>query len=227
MGNYLAFLQQLKDPNEGRSLEDILSFPERIRSLMVRNKLKIRDQHDFTQIWGSLDIIRGIEYHHNNFLAHLQALAAKDQLSDDSMLDHETIAYLHRVGQWYFFGRSLKLLASCPKINELYLFRRKSIGHRSIDCSENDPPFEQIWQAGCFSRRTFAGKLSPNFDPTKDMSEDMDLILTPKRYQSKNMFIQYQILSNGAHATFVPQNDHLVITKEMEEAYIRLFNSRS
>ncbi len=159
-------------------------------------------------------------------------MACKDTLGDDRILDHEAIAYLHRLGQFYYFARSLKLLQGCPKIKELYLFRRKNIGHRSIDDPyikngrlEDELP-EQIWQAGCFLRRIFSGKMDPNFDPEKGIHTDMEVFLTPKKYLSKKAFISYQIISNGAHATFIPQQDHPLILKEIEGAYIKLFASK-
>jgi hypothetical protein len=119
------------------------------------------------------------------------------------------------------------LLENCPKIEELYLFRRKSTGHRSIDAPYREDQLpEQIWQAGCFMRRSFEGKVDPNFDPNKDMHDDLDIWLTPKKYLSDKGFIRYQIISNGTHATFIPQKDHSVILKEIEGVYAKLFASR-
>jgi hypothetical protein len=154
-------------------------------------------------------------------------LAAKDHLGDDRMLDHEAVAYLHRLGQFYYFAQSLKLLRDCPKTKELYLFRKKFIGHRSIDSIKaEDLLQEQIYQAGCFMRRSFGGKLDSDFDPKKNMLDDMDLFLTPKRYLSEKAFIRYVIFSNGAHATFIPQKDHPIIIEEIQNLYTKLFNSR-
>ena len=135
-GNSSHQLPKLKDPNEGRPLENILPFHNRILSLIVRNQHKIFDLHDYAQIWGSLDILQGLEYHYNNFLEHLRALAAKDHLGDDRMLDHEAVAYLHRLGQFYYFAQSLKLLKDCPKIKELYLFRRNLSGTAALTAAK-------------------------------------------------------------------------------------------
>ena len=50
------------------------------------------------------------------------------------------------------------------------------IGHRSIDAPyEEDLEEDQIWQAGCFSRRAFSGKIAPGFDPNKDRRKDMEI----------------------------------------------------
>ena len=87
-------IAHLKDANENTPLEDIPLLASRIASLIVRNKHKIQDLRDFTQIWGSLEMVRGLEYHHNNFLLHLQSLSNRDSLEDDSMLDDEAVAYL-------------------------------------------------------------------------------------------------------------------------------------
>ena len=229
---FSAFLMRLKDPNIDKPLEDIPVFSDRILSLITRNKHRIRDEHDYTQIRGSIDFLEGIEYHYNNFIAHLQTLAAKDIVENDRMLDHEAVAYLHRVGQFYYFAKSLNLLQDCPKIKELYLFRKKSIGHRSIDVPYikagqlEDPLHEQIWQAGCFMRRSFVGKLETDFDYHKDMQKYKEGFNTPKKYLHDQMDISYQILSKGKCADFTPQKDHPVILKEIETLYSRLFSSR-
>ena len=148
------------------------------------------------------------------------------------MLDHEAVAYLHRLGQFYYFAKSLKLLHNCPKIKELYLFRRKIIGHRSIDVPyfkdgqlEDQIP-EQIWQAGCFMRRSYVGKLEPDFDYQKDMQKYKEGFNTPKKYLHEKMNITYQIISNGMCSNFTPQKDHPVILKEIEILYTTLFSSR-
>jgi hypothetical protein len=233
IGSYSDYLLRLKDPNEGVSLENIPVFSNKIDSLIVRNKHKIRDMHDYAHIWGSVHLLKGLECHYEDFLSHLHVLASKDCLGDDSRLDHYAVAYLNRLGQLYYFIKSLKLLKNCPKIKELYLFRRKSTGHRSIDLPYiekgqlMDQPSEQVWQAGCFMRRSFEGKIDPNADPSKVLENDVDIWLTPKRYLSEKAFVRYQIISNRAHATFIPQADHGIVLKEIERVYMRLFSSRS
>lgn len=227
LGSYPDLLPNLKDARENTPLEDIPMLSSRMSSLIVRNKHKIRDMHDFAQIWGSLEMVRGLEYHHSNFLIHLQSLSKKSSLEDDSPLDHEAIAYINRLGQMHFFVNSLELLQVCPKIDELFLIRNKNTAHRSIDAPRKDSKFEQIWQAGCFMRRIFSGKVKPDFDPNKDMLKDMEIFLSPQRYLSEEAFVSYQLLSNDNHATFIPQKDHPIILKEIEAVYTQLFNDRN
>lgn len=226
-GDYLNHLPNLQDPHEGKALKDIPKLSGRVRSLILRNKHKVRDTHDFAQTWGSTQFLQGLEYHYGNFLSHLQTLATADQLGDDFMLDHEAVAYLHRLGQFYYFCKSMGQLSHCPKITELYLFRKKSIGHRSIDAPrEDDNKSEQAWQAGCFMRRAFRGWVKPGFDPKKITQEDKAIWSSPKRYLRDDMFLSYQILSNGEHTDFILLKDYPIISKEIEEAYTALFNSR-
>ena len=141
--------------------------------------------HDYTHITGSMQFVEGLEYHYNNFVSHLKALASKACLEDDSMLDHEIVAYLNRLGQLYYFVRSLDLLEICPKIVELYLFRKKNTGHRSIDYPlKDDDPNEQIWQSSCLRRKSFDCKFDDTFTH-EDFREYKTEFLTA----SKNLHI--------------------------------------
>lgn len=224
--NYLLLIADFKDPNEGIALKDNPILSQRVFSRIVQNKHKIRDMYDYTHIMGSLQFLEGLEYHYNNFVTHLQNLAAKEYLTDDSMLDHEAVAYLNRLGQVYYFAQSLKLFKYCPKIKELYLFRRKNTGHRSIDCPmEEDEKNEQIWQSGCLRRKAFSGKFDDNFT-VEDFQEYKKEFLSPKRYIHKKVLVSYQILSGKKHADFIPQNDHPIIMEEIENIYINLFSFR-
>ncbi len=224
--NYSLLIADLKDPNEGMALKDNPIMSQRILSRIVQNKDKIQDMHDYTRIVGSLQFLEGLEYHYNNFTNHLQNLAAKECLSDESMPDHEAVAYINRLGQIYYFIRSFKLLKHCPKIKELYLFRRKNTGHRSIDCpTEEDEANEQIWQSGCLRRKSFSGKFDENFT-VEDLQEYKSDFLSPKRYIHKKVLVSYQIISGKKHADFIPQIDHPVILKEIEDVYINLLSSR-
>ena len=125
--SYIDFMPKLKDSFESIPLDEIEKLSHRLKSLIIRNKRKIKDLHDYAQIFGSLDIVRGLEYHFDNFLTHLNSLSAKSEIEDDTMLDHEAIAYLGRLGQLYYFARSIGKISGCPKIKELYLFRRKIV----------------------------------------------------------------------------------------------------
>jgi ADP-ribose pyrophosphatase YjhB (NUDIX family) len=227
---YLDHLSDLKDPHADLPLEDIPLTSDKILSLTVRNRRKIRNERDCAQIIGALKFIQGLEYHYNNFTSFLHTLANTNKPEDNSALAHEAVAYLHRLGQFYYFVKSLKLLDNRSKINELYLFRRKHVGHRSIDDPflkdghlEDKLP-EQIWQAGCFSRPLFKGEIGPNFNPEKGILEDIEIFLTPKKYLSDKAFISFQIISNGDHATFTPQKDHPILLREIEQAYTQLFS---
>jgi hypothetical protein len=227
IGNYSHYLLRLNNRYDGKLLEDIPDFIDRIRFIISQNKNKIKDLHDFAKVIGSLDFLEGIEYHYSNFINHLQTLASKDHLENDRMLDHEAIAYLHLLGQFYYFAKSLDLLKMCPTIKKLYLFRKKYIGHRSIDSpNKDDSVHEQIWQTGCFLRRTFSGPIDPNFDYKNDLNNDLEIYLTPRKYLNDKAFITYQIISNNVYSNFIPQIDHPVILKEIENAYILLFANR-
>jgi hypothetical protein len=50
-------------------------------------------------------MMEGLEYHHDNIIRITGALANGDDVSEKGV-DHEAIAYLNRVGQFYYFAKS-------------------------------------------------------------------------------------------------------------------------
>lgn len=175
---------------------------------------------------GAMQFIKGLEYHFDNFVSHLKMLASKPSLEDDCILDHEAVAYLNRLGQLYYFIRSVGLLKICPKISGLYLFRRKNTGHRSIDSpKEDDTIGEQMWQSGCLERKSFICKFDASFT-LKDFDEYRAQFLTPLRYTHPQVLVSYQILHKDDHADFTPQSDHPILMKEIERVFHNLFDCR-
>lgn len=225
-GDYSAILANITDPFPNKALGDIPCLSERIATLICRNKRKIENMHDYASINGANEFVEGLEYHYGNFLAHIQSLGTAETLKNDRMLDHEIAAYLHRLGQFRYFAKHHKLLTYCLKIEELYLFRKKHIGHRSIDDPQNETKEEQAWQAGVLNRRAFVGTVPPNFDPAKDLIEASDF-LTPKKYLHKDFSLSYQIINGDQFAIFTPQEHHPVILKEIEDTFSNLFSART
>ncbi|HET6892512.1 MAG TPA: hypothetical protein VFH31_15520 [Pyrinomonadaceae bacterium] len=109
-------------------------------------------------------MLGGLDYHHDNFISRLDQLApyyerystflknALEQRSGDppstvptddergifEMLNHEAVAYLNRLGQFYYFAKALKVNAHLPRAYQLMLFRNKHTAHRSIDAPLNE-----------------------------------------------------------------------------------------
>ena len=48
-------------------------------------------------------------------------------------LNHEAVAYINRLGQFFYFAKAMKLQAQLSRTNELICFRHKYTAHRSID----------------------------------------------------------------------------------------------
>lgn len=118
------------------------------------------------QIAGAVKILSGLDYHHHQFMMHFGQLAphyerlaafkvhsAGDNVSPPMItqverehldaLDHEASAYLNRLGQFYYFARSMKLLSLITHAVKLVQsFRHQHTAHRSIDMSEKSLAME-------------------------------------------------------------------------------------
>jgi len=168
-----------------------------------------------TQIAGAVYMLCGLDYHHRQFVIHIEQLAPyytrkkaflehirelpsgsavspqnifPTEIERDHLdaLHHEAVAYINRLGQFVSFAKAMKLEAMCTRAKELISFRNKHTAHRSID-DPRDEPFElQEMHAMAF-----------NF------------------YQLNNgAFPIFQIYDQGHHINFHMRDDHAVLMDE-------------
>ena len=163
-----------------------------------------------TQIAGGVYMLSGLDYHHRQFMIHIEQLApyyarknaflehARELPSGSTVsppkpteierdrldaLHHEAVAYLNRLGQFVSFAKAMELEAMCPRANELLSFRNKHTAHRSIDDPRKEPFELQEMHAMAF-----------NF------------------YQLNNgSFPIFQIYDQGHHINFHMRDDHTVL----------------
>jgi hypothetical protein len=92
--------------NANEQLEDINPLSARARTLAVRNRSKpMLKDIGFIRVLGAIEMMEGLEYHHDNIIRITGALANGDDVSEKGV-DHEAIAYLNRVEQFYYFAKS-------------------------------------------------------------------------------------------------------------------------
>jgi hypothetical protein len=177
------------------SLEEIDCVSDRSQSLMAR-------ELDFTKfdaqsaeairLPGTLQMLRGMEYHHNNFMRNCKLMEdcwdEVVKLNDPTLIfstpehirqemAHEVTAYLNRLGQFYYFAISdavskrLKLRRKAierkiPLISKIVFFRQKHTAHRSVDCpKEEDTELLQfIHQISIDEGGVLLSGVKPNID---------------------------------------------------------------
>src|SRR4051812_27351373 len=97
------------DPAPGIPLRDITPFSSRALALLVRNREKQILATGFENIYGAIDMIEGLEYHYQNLITWIDHLSTQRFASQETErlrrnLRHEMIAYLNRMGQFYYFA---------------------------------------------------------------------------------------------------------------------------
>ncbi|MFA7301933.1 MAG: hypothetical protein WC069_06505 [Candidatus Shapirobacteria bacterium] len=197
-------------------LADIYPLSARAQSWLARASKR----SDFldkpsTQIAGAIYMLCGLDYHHRQFMSHIEQLspyyARKKEflehiceLPNDSSvspqnifpteierdhldaLHHVAVAYINRLGQFISFAKAMKLEAMCTRAKELISFRNKHTAHRSIDDPRNETFELQEMHAMAF-----------NF------------------YQLNNgAFPIFQIYDQGHHINFHMRDDHAVLMDE-------------
>jgi hypothetical protein len=124
-------------------------------------------QTNFLQIAGAVSILKGLDYHRDQFILsaaelHEGVTSKRRQLLQEYLL-HEAVAYVNRAGQFYYFAKSGIVKAkgtppSIPRITELVNFRHKHTAHRSVDVPRlQDTEEQQAYHAMSLSE--FGGQL--------------------------------------------------------------------
>lgn len=167
------------DPAPGTELRDIFPISIRAKAWLARaSSLNDFQLERSVQIAGAVSILSGLDYHYEQFMgyytdlgpyydrhsAHIRnAISGKSHDTEISplptvneraqldALDHEAVAYLNRLGQFFQFAESIKLAGALPRAKELQIFRHKHTAHRSIDKPQNDPSELQREHAMAFN----------------------------------------------------------------------------
>jgi len=144
-------------------------------------------------------IIKGLEYHYSNYIqlyGRYRLLKQQNKhISDYSdnclpvieMMKHEVVAYINRLGQFYYFATSkqnMEILDNpknvIPKITYFIPFRNKYSAHRAVDVLRSDDKLEHVQQIDMsFSfLSTFKGNrlvFHLILDQTKDDIREFDI----------------------------------------------------
>jgi hypothetical protein len=148
-------------------LGDIFPISARAQSWLARASKRDDFLDDLsTQIAGAVYMLSGLDYHHRQFMGHVDQLApyytrknaflehirglpsgstvsppVTTEIEKDHLdaIHHEAVAYLSRLGQFVSFAKAMKLEAMLPRAKELLSFRNKHTAHRSIDAPRGEP----------------------------------------------------------------------------------------
>ena len=197
------------DPKPGKKLAEISPASLRARCWLARvNQGQLIPDNRIVQVCGGVLILEALDYHHDQFELRVRKLADyygrpvfdltnekpasfyglptsadRKHLAD---LDHEAVAYINRLGQFWYFAKAMRLKTLVPKVTELVSFRHKHTAHRSIDMPKSESIAELEAQAMAFGFH----KLSINGYPI------------------------YQLLDGGNHLNFNMREDHAVLMSE-------------
>jgi hypothetical protein len=153
----------LNDPRPEEPLDLILPISVRAMSLIARRHAKPILAEAFIQIHGAAVVMDGLDYHYGRYMDAIRFLQSPRSSSEtnfaESNLNHEAVAYVGRLGQFYYFVKSDLVRRAIPnairaiqKIDELVVFRMKHSAHRSVDIPRpEDTPHLQTVHAMCLS----------------------------------------------------------------------------
>ncbi len=166
IGNWSVFDECTETP-----LDMVFPISRRAACLVVRNKNKPLLKTNFFNIQGAVEMTSGLDYHHDNFMRAINRLAriGLQERTDElkCVLLHEVVAYLNRLGQFYYFIKSTFVQKHCarpesiaPTLVKWVIFRQKHSAHRSIDFPKDES--EHVQTAQAMSMSSIGGQL---FEP--------------------------------------------------------------
>jgi hypothetical protein len=217
----------LIDPAPGVELDAIPRLSIKAGALIARNRHQPRLRSRFMEIDGAVEMIAGMEYHHDNFTRMCRALA-RSRPVDEHALRHEAVAYINRMGQFIAFASSeyskefiLDVASVMPKAMELKVFRDKFTAHRSVDAPRrDDTPDLMISHAQSLQR--IGGRLGhpkPGMRPIS-LAKVRTIADLPRflRASWRRNYVGFQLYDGrtSKHVNFILEKDHPVI---MAEAY--------
>ncbi|MDR9403895.1 MAG: hypothetical protein RI580_10685 [Halothece sp. Uz-M2-17] len=181
---------KVEDPFPDLRLEDINPISQRIFSLMCRQREHHLLKQHFFEISGAIDMTAALDYHYDLFIKHKNNIAMNENMSH-LPLKYEAIAYVNRLGQFYYFYLS----DLCSNLRESYenslfvkitkKFRMKNTAHRSIDSPRRESIEEQLAHALIFTDTMLRGtSLGATPLPHKEKWEKMKVIFKSNRLNS-------------------------------------------
>lgn len=144
------------DPSPNKELLEIEPISLRAKALWIRSTSDLL-KTNFIEITGACSMMAGMDYHFTQFLQHVHKIQRFDQNHDNKdHAAHEAIAWINRVGQFYYFCQSDFVKSritniNIPTINSVIAFRHKHVSHRSIDKPKLESDREKFYQAASLS----------------------------------------------------------------------------
>lgn len=231
----------LDDGHSETPLSEIASIPDRIYSLIARNKTHSIIKGNFLRIMGAAEIIYGIQYHRDQFLNTIKPLSELSIVAPESKplhraLNHEAVAYVNRVGQfWYFLDSAfvrekiVDLDSRTPTIRQISVYRNKHSAHRSIDSPKTqDTPYLQQQHASVFTN--FGGLLGHPKDPSIQYSktEALEDHIVTQRHLLKNYILHQIQLDDGKTVLNISvERDHPLVMSEAWDLMSLLYQQES
>jgi hypothetical protein len=218
-----------QDCHPDLALKDIDPLSRRAMVLLVRNQNNRAPKAGQMHILGAIDMLDALEYHHAAHMRVIGQLAQTPLMSGETEtlrrnLLHEVMAYLNRMGQFYYFARSAFVKqfvpdpeAFIPTHLRIKRFRDKHSAHRSLDAPRpEDTPHHQhvhAWALSSFGGWLFAPKPAT---ARADGSQAIGLrFLSPERMWL-GAYHQLQLYDEDDCLNFSMEREHPLIA---EEAY--------
>ena len=214
------------DPCPGVPLDEITPLSRRCWSLLVRNKDGPTLQEGYSQIAGAIEMLSGLEYHHDN-VVRISGMLAAGEMEDDTGVYHEAVAYVNRLGQIYYFAKS-SLASRCvsdlsgaiPTILKYLPFRMKHSAHRSIDYPRGESEDTQLFQTTALTR--FFGRIMLRKPGARaatplvpDIRNRQDLVRFHQTMWRDN-YVAFQMYDQDAksHLNLILEIEHPQISRE-------------
>ena len=221
------------DLHKDKDIREIHPLSARGKSLIARNRGNEHLKKGFINLLGALEILEGLEYHHKNIIDLSDAIANGSDVHDGT-INHEAVAYVNRMGQFYYFAISdfiknviPESMPTIPTITKYMVFRHKHSAHRSIDAPKNEDEIVKLVHARSLSLAMgvmMTPKPGMALVKPPDITDDADWMKVFRSDQYRSCHRVFQIFDEVSvtHKNFVIEREHPSITSEAYEVIERV-----
>jgi hypothetical protein len=226
---------RIEDPSPGVPIDKIVPISKKTWALLARHQGSPSLKTGFLNVYGAVDMIDGLEHHYSHFIALVDRLCTVPAFTNESkaierQLCHEVVAYLNRMGQFYYFTKS-KFVARhitdatrlIPTIHKFKPLRDKHAAHRSIDYlrPEDSPGVRQLQALGLSSVGSFGFSPKQKSKASSILKElhsqllsDVQLYNSKTRWKECYVGLQMRVTAKNEFVDFFLEKEHPIISQE-------------
>ena len=178
-------------------------------------------------IEGAADMLGALQYHYQQFVRIVRKKASGEMSADSPDERYEAVAYLGRLGQFYYFADRSKFVESLisnakaiipkviPSVYRLVHFRMKYVAHRARDFPRDKDEVQDVGHElalGAIGGKLFLCRENQKLDNPGPESPEAFSDWQSRSYRTG--YVMFEIYNKADRIEFVMELDHPIVLRE-------------